>query len=103
MSPSRPSSNVYVFPSSPATPAPGAHFRRSLSLRLRWLTWWWRLRLTAREVVDALRRFGRPHSVIEAAGFDLEVDPIVVPVPRRSPGPAQVIELAAARRRPTAR
>ena len=105
MSPPRPSSNVYVFPAPLITAAPGTRARRSRSLRLRWLTWWWRLRLTVREVADALRRFGRPRSRWEAAGFsfDLEIDDIDEPAPPRSSGPAQVIEFSAARRRPTAR
>jgi hypothetical protein len=104
MSPSRPSSNLYVLPAPLITAAPGTRARRSRSVRLRWLTWWWRLRLTAREVADALRRFGRPRSRMDASfSFDLEVDHIDDPAPRRSAGPAQVIEFSAARRRPTAR
>jgi hypothetical protein len=98
MSPSRPSSNVYVLP-SPVIAAPGTRPRRSRSIRLRGLTWWWRLRLTAREVTDALRRFGRPQSRKEAGSFDLEVDAFEVRAPRRPAGPAQVIDIAAAARR----
>jgi len=103
VSPPRVSSNVYVLPSPiPAAPA-GRPRRRSLPPRLRWLVWWWRLRLTLREVVDALRRFGRPRTGIASAALAAIVDSDAPPAPRRSSGPAQVIEFAAARRRRSAR
>ena len=103
MSPPRVSSNVYVLPSPiPAAPA-GRPRRRSLPPRLRWLVWWWRLRLTVREVADALRRFGRPRTGIDRAALAASVESDAPPAPRRSSGPAQVIEFAAARRRRSAR
>ena len=100
MSPLRPSSNVYTLPSrlSVATPSPRLRPRRSM--RLRGLAWWWRLRLTVREVTDALRRFGRPRSRVER-DTDLDAEPVVVSPPRRPTGPAQIIDFAAARRRST--
>jgi hypothetical protein len=97
------SSNVYVLPSPIAATPAGRPRRRSLSPRLRWLVWWWRLRLTLREVADALRRFGRPRTGIDSAAFAAGVESDASPAPRRSSGPAQVIEFAAARRRRSAR
>jgi hypothetical protein len=101
MSPLRPSSNVYVLraPLSAETPT----LRPRLSMRLRGLAWWWRLRLTVREVTDALRRFGRPRSRVERDELGLDAEPSVVTPPRRPAGPAQVIEFAAARRRRSTR
>jgi len=61
------------------------------------------LRLTVREVTDALRRFGRPRSRVERDDLGLDAEPIAVVPPRRSAGPAQVIELAAARQRRSTR
>jgi hypothetical protein len=98
VSPLRPSSNVYVLPPMVAPPA-GRPRRRSLPARLRWLVWWWRLRLTAREVIDALRRFGRPRTGRDDASFAVDVESDAPSTPPRSAGPAQVIELAAWRRR----
>ena len=103
MSPTRVSSNVYVLPSSIAATPAGRPRRRSLPPRLRWLVWWWRLRLTVREVADALRRFGRQRTGIARAALAVGVDSAALPAPRRSSGPAQVIEFAAARRRRSAR
>ncbi len=99
MSPPRPSSNVYVLPPPMLTPPAGRPRRHSLPTRLRWLVWWWRLRLTAREVIDALRRFGRPRTGRDGAFFAVDVESDAPSTPRCSAGPAQVIELAAARRR----
>jgi hypothetical protein len=101
MSPLRPSSNVYVLSPPLSVATPTLRPRPRLSLRLRGLAWWWRLRLTVREVTDALRRFGRPRSREQ---YDLvDAEPIVVSPPRRPTGPAQVIDFAAARRRSTTR
>jgi hypothetical protein len=102
MSPLRPTSNVYVLPALSAE-TPSLRPRPRLSMRLRALAWWWRLRLTVREVTDALRRFGRPRSRVERDDLGLDAEPIAVVPPRRSAGPAQVIELAAARQRRSTR
>lgn len=99
MSTPRPTSNVYLLPAPLAASASATRPRRRLPVRLRCLAWWWRLQLTAREVIDALRRFGRPDARADVDAFDLDVEPRVASAPRRSAGPAQVIELAAARRR----
>ena len=103
MSPLRPSSNVYVLPAPLSAEAPTLRPRPRLSMRLRGLTWWWRLRLTVREVTDALQRFGRPRSRVECGDLGLDAEPIAVAPPRRSAGPAQVIEISAARRRRSTR
>ena len=102
MSPLRPTSNVYVLPALSAE-MPSLQPRPRLSMRLRALAWWWRLRLTVREVSDALRRFGRPRSRVERDDRGLDAEPIAVVPPRRSAGPAQVIEIAAARQRRSTR
>jgi hypothetical protein len=103
VSPPRSSSNVYVLPQPLLTPPAARPRRRSLSTRLRWLVWWWRLRLTGREVIDALRRFGRPRTGRDGASFAVDVESDAPSTPRRSAGPAQVIELAAARQRRSTR
>jgi hypothetical protein len=103
MSPLRPSSNVYVLRAPLSAETPTLRPRPRLSMRLRGLAWWWRLRLTVREVTDALRRFGRSRSRVELDELGLDAEPSVVTPPRRSAGPAQVIEFSAARRRRSAR
>jgi hypothetical protein len=103
MSTPRPTSNVYLLPAPLAGSASATSPRRRLPVRLRWVAWWWRLQITVREVTDALRRFGRPAARRDVDAFDLDVEPSVASAPRRSAGPAQVIELAAARRRRAAR
>jgi hypothetical protein len=77
MSPLRPTSNVYVLPALSAE-TPSLRPRPRLSMRLRALAWWWRLRLTVREVADALRRFGRPRSRVERDDLGLDAEPIAV-------------------------
>jgi hypothetical protein len=101
MSTPRQTSNVYVLPASLSMPVPAQRSQRRLPIRLRWLTWWWRLRLTVREVSDALRRFGRPRS--RATVDDVGADVVIPSAWRPAAGPAQVIEIAAARRRRTLR
>src|SRR4029453_3726457 len=72
VSPPRSSSNVYLLP-QPLLALPEARpRRRSLPTRLRWLVWWWRLRLTGREIIDALRRFGRPRPAMDRASFAVD-------------------------------
>ena len=96
MSPTIPMSNVYYL-SPPAaadgrtTPSP------TLTRRLRLLAFWWRLRLTTREVVATLQRFGRPVDV-DTAYLDQRADLILAGL-RPSVGPAQIIDFAAARQR----
>ena len=99
MSTPRSSSNVYVLPPPIPVATPARQARRRLPVRLRMIAWWWRLRLTVREVTDALRRFGRPKSRAERDGFGPGLEAVDLPEPRRPAGPARIIEFDAARRR----
>jgi hypothetical protein len=95
-----PLTNVYYL-APPVTildsPAPMSRVRTARLLRLRLLTSWWRLRLTAREVASAIRRFGR--APIEADVPFLEHGAELVVTPRPSVGPARILDFAAARQR----
>jgi hypothetical protein len=96
MSPTIPVTNVYYL--SPAAAAGGpTRPSPTLTLRLRLLTFWWRLRLTTREIVVALRRFGRPADV-DAAYLEQRAD-LILATMRPAVGPAQIIDFAAARQR----
>jgi len=97
MSPLTPASNVYYL--TPATPEPtrGPKLSRRLVLRLRLLTFWWRLKLTTIETLDALRRFGRaPVTEADTAFLEQRADMILAAAPR-SLGPTRVIDFDAAR------
>jgi hypothetical protein len=90
-------SNVYYL--TPTTPAPSRapKLSRRLVLRLRLLTFWWRLKLTAAETWDALRRFGRaPVRDTDAAFLEQRADLILAASPRAL-GPARIIDFDAAR------
>jgi hypothetical protein len=80
----------------PAPPASRAFNVRRLRLRL--LTSWWRVRLTAREVVSALRRFGRSPVDVDVPFLDQYAELVVTPA-RRPLGPARILDFAAARQR----
>jgi hypothetical protein len=94
-----PLTNVYYL-APPVTilepPAPMSRVRSARLLWLRLLTNWWRLRLTAREVASAIRRFGR--APIDDVPF-LEQGAELVVTPRRSVGPARILDFTAARQR----
>jgi len=101
MSTTSPVSNVYYL----APPAPVAERRRrpALGLRpqrlqMRLLVFWWRLRLTAAEVLATVRRFGRTPVEVDAAFLEQRAD-LILALPEPPAGPAQVIDFAAARSR----
>jgi hypothetical protein len=101
MSNGSPATNVYYLApprtivEPPARPTPTQTLRL---LRLRLLTSWWRLRLTAREIGSALRRFGRPPLDIDAAFLEQRAD-LILASSRRSRGPARILDFATARQR----
>jgi len=86
---------VYLPPSTPATER-ASRLSYGLRLRLRLLAFWCRLRVTAGEIADTLRRFGRAGPDAERAFLDQRADLVlaVAPPARR---PARVIDFAAAR------
>jgi hypothetical protein len=90
-------SNVYYL-APPAPPAERARPSGDLPLRLRLLTFWWRLRLTTTEVLDTLRRFGRSPIDNDTAFLEQQAD-MILALPRPSAGPARIIDFAAARTR----
>jgi hypothetical protein len=101
MSTTSPVSNVYYL----APPAPVAERPRHPALGLsprrlqrRLLVFWWRLRLTAREVGSTIRRFGRAPVERDAVFLDQRAD-LILGLPRPPAGPARIIDLAAARSR----
>ena len=92
-------SNVYYL--TPVAPQPSRppKLSRRLVLRLRRLTFWWRLKLTAAETWDALRRFGRaPVSDTDTAFLEQRAD-LILATPPRALGPARIIDFDAARGR----
>jgi hypothetical protein len=96
-----PATNVYYLapPATifepPARPSPTQALRL---WRLRLLTGWWRVQLTAREIRSALRRFGRPAVDIDTAFLEHRAD-LILASSRPSPGPARILDFAAARQR----
>lgn len=98
MTPTIPASNVYYLtpPAPPAARRARAPRRRPLHLRL--LVFWWRLKLTATDVGAALRCFGRAPVEADTAFLEQRAE-LVLAGPRRSAGPARVIDFAAARTR----
>jgi hypothetical protein len=98
MSPTSPVTNVFYL-SPPAAATAPARAPRRLALRLRVLAVWWRLRLTAGEVVAALRRFGRPGLDVADAVFLEQRAELIIAAARPTAGPARVIDFAAARAR----
>jgi hypothetical protein len=92
-----PRSNVYYLAPSEAEPVRRPKLSTSLVLRLRLLAFWWRLKLTAAETWDALRRFGRPELPVEdAVVLEQRADMILAARPRPL-GPARIIDLDTAR------
>jgi hypothetical protein len=96
MSTTSPVTNVYYL-SPPAAAEGPTTPSYTLAPRLRLLAFWWRLRLTTREVVATLRRFGRPVDV-DTAYLEQRAD-LILAAMRPAVGPAQIIDFAAARRR----
>ena len=97
----RPSNVYYLAPAVPATPPESPRPSRlsmGMVLRLRLLAFWWRLRLTAIETGDVLRRFGRPGFSDEASVLEQRAEAILA-APARPRGPARVIDLDIARAR----
>jgi hypothetical protein len=92
------STNVYYL--TPSTPAAerGPRLSSGLRLRLRLLAFWCRLRVTAGEIADTLRRFGRAGIDADPAFLDQRADLVlaVAPPARR---PARIIDFVAARAR----
>ena len=95
-SPLTTASNVYYLtPSTEPTRAP--RLSRRLVFRLRMLTFWWRLKLTAVETWDVFRRFGRaPLTEPDTAFLEQRAD-MILASPPRALGPARVIDFNAAR------
>jgi hypothetical protein len=92
-------SNVYYLASSePPTPR-AARLSPSLVLRLRLLSFYWRLRMTAAELCDVLRRFGRPMGEPDSIVLEQRAEIILAGAAPRILGPARVIDLAEARAR----
>ena len=91
-------SNVYYL----APPMPAAEWRPrplpGMTLRLRLLAFWWRLRLTTAEVVATVRRFGRAPVDADTAFLEQRAD-LILARPRPPVGPAQIIDFVAARSR----
>jgi hypothetical protein len=89
----------YLAPPAPEAAVVTSRLPRALALRLRLLAFWCRVRFTAREIVDVLRRFGRAESDFGAVVLEQRADLLVAPPPRRTAGPGRVIDLASARAR----
>ena len=89
-------SNVYYL-TPPAIPETATRPSRRLTLRLRCLVFWWRLRLTTTDVIAALRRRGRP-AEIDTLYLDQRAD-LILAAPRPPVGPARIIDFVAARQR----
>jgi hypothetical protein len=96
-SPMTRASNVYYLTPSTPEPARAPKLSRKVVFRLRMLTFWWRLKLTAIETVDTLRRFGRaPVTEADTAFLEQRAD-MILAAPPRALGPARVIDFNAAR------
>jgi hypothetical protein len=96
-----PATNVYYLAPPATTFEPPARPSPTQALRLwrlRLLTGWWRVQLTAREIRSALRRFGRPAVDIDTAFLEHRAD-LILSSSRPSPGPARILDFAAARQR----
>jgi hypothetical protein len=97
MTPPSPLTNVYYLAPPVVAEEPPAR-RSRLSLRLRLLAFWWRLRLTARELTSVLRRFGRPQVEPDLELFEQRAE-LFLRATRPPVGPARIIDFAAARQR----
>jgi hypothetical protein len=89
-------SNVYYLTPSAEAPVRTPRLSRRLVFRLRVLATWWRLRLTAVEMWDVLRRFGRPDVPVDSAFLEQRAEIILAATPRPL-GPARVIDFETAR------
>jgi hypothetical protein len=98
MTPTGPLTNVYYLAPPVTAEEPPARRPRRLSLRLRLLAFWWRLRLTAGELTSVLRRFGRPPVEPDLDYLEQRAE-LILRGPRPSAGPARIIDFAAARQR----
>jgi hypothetical protein len=98
MSTPSPLSNVYYLAPPASAAAPRPRPSRGLTLHLRLLAFWWRLRLTTAEVVATVRRFGRSPIDADSTFLEQRAD-LILAGPRPSVGPAQVIDFVAARTR----
>lgn|SRR4051794_6827926 len=91
-----PRSNVYYLAPSEPEPMRRPRLSATLVLRLRMLAFWWRLKLTAVETWDALRRFGRPEMPDDTTVLEQRADMILSARPRPL-APARIIDFDAAR------
>ena len=91
-------SNIYYLAPSAPVPARAPKLSRGLVLRLRMLSLYWRCKLTAAEMWDALRRFGRPDAPADTTFLEQRAE-MILAAPPRPLGPARVIDLDAARMR----
>jgi hypothetical protein len=90
--------NVYYLAAPAPEIEPTSRLPRALALRLRLLAFWCRVRLTAGEVMQALRRFGGAENDLGSIVLEQRADLVLAaPPPRRHPG--RVIDFAAARAR----
>lgn len=96
LSPARRASNIYYLTPSAPEPTRPPRLSRGLVLRLRALAFWWRLKLTAAETWDALRRFGRPAMLDDASVLEQRAE-LVLAAPPRVAGPARIIDFDTAR------
>jgi hypothetical protein len=99
MSTTSPVTNVFYLSPPAAAAATAARPPCALALRLRVLAFRWRLRLTAGEVVAALRRFGRPGLDVADAILLEQRAELIIAAARPTAGPARIIDFAAARAR----
>jgi hypothetical protein len=93
--------NVYYLPTRlPTTETPELPLTatRWSILRARTHRAWWRFRLTMIEVMAVIRR-GGPGSTLQDHIWFADAEDAPLPAPRRSLGPAQVLDFEAARRR----
>jgi hypothetical protein len=90
--------NVFYLPSSAPEPELIAPPTRWSILRARLVRRWWRFRIAVSEIRSVLRRPGRRSLDAEFPGL-WEAAAEVSARPRRSAGPARVIEFEAARLR----
>jgi hypothetical protein len=93
---STPVSNVYYL--APPAAVLERHPRPPRPSALHLLAFWWRVRLTAAEVVGAVRRFGRAPMEADATFLEQRAD-LILALPRPPAGPARIIDFAAARAR----
>jgi hypothetical protein len=89
----------YLTPPAPEVAPVASRLPRALALRLRLLAFWCRLRLTAAEIAEALRRFGRAEDDFGSIVLEQRADLVVTAAPRPARRPGRVVDLASARAR----